>query len=78
MTELHDKTHIQICPQAAEQMKHISSLYGTHNKNIWIGTDEGIYIYAYATEDFNTYFVPGTTPNNVRIEPAYVNHIVAR
>ena len=36
-----------ICPQAAG--KYISSLYGT-KKNIWIGTDEGIYIYAYATE----------------------------
>lgn len=31
-----------ICPQAAG--KYISSLYGT-KKNIWIGTDEGIYIY---------------------------------
>lgn len=59
-----------ICPQAAG--KYISSLYGT-KKNIWIGTDEGIYIYAYATETF-TYF-DLTTPNNVRIT-SIVNHIL--
>lgn len=44
-----------------------------NQKNIWIGTDEGIYIYAYATETF-TYF-DLTTPNNVRIT-SIVNHIL--
>lgn len=59
-----------ICPKTAG--KYISSLYETKN-NIWIGTDEGIYIYSYATETFVHFNL--TTPNNIRITNT-VNHIL--
>lgn len=59
-----------ICPQAAG--KYISSLYGT-KKNIWIGTDEGVYTFAYETEIFT--YLNLTTSNNIRITGT-VNHIL--
>lgn len=59
-----------ICPQAAG--KYISSLCET-KKNIWIGTDEGVYTFAYETETFA--YLNLATSNNIRITGT-VNHIL--